>query len=77
MMVSMDVPTVSMLVNVTHVRPEGSVIVLYGTTAAGSPVLVAADARKAADIAERLAAGKGPVPVTVEPWQVLAGGSDA
>jgi hypothetical protein len=65
----------TLLVNVTHVRREGSVTVLYGTAEDGSPVLVAADARMAQDIAARLDAGEGPVPVTVEPWQIMAGGS--
>lgn len=70
-------PGPSLLVNVTHVRPEGSTAVLLGTAEDGATVLVAADAKMARDIADRLAAGDGPVPVTVEPWQIMAGGSEA
>lgn len=65
----------NLIVNVTHVRPQGTMTVLYGTTEDGAPVLVAADARMAGDIAARLEAGEGPVPVIVEPWQIMAGGS--
>jgi hypothetical protein len=29
------------------------------------------------DVAERLAAGEAPVPVSIEPWQIIAGGGEA
>lgn len=67
----------TLLVNVTGWSHEGTTTVLLGTTHDGAPVLVAADARMARAIIDRLAAGDGPVPVTVEPWQIIAGGSEA
>jgi len=62
-------------VRVTAVRREGSVTLGYGTDETGHPILFAGDPRMMADIAERLP--DGPVAVTVEPWQIVAGGTPA
>ena len=64
-------------VEVDEVRTRGNVMVLSGTTVDGSPVLVESDARTVAEVIVRLAAGEGPVPVEIEPWQLLAGGASA
>jgi len=67
---AVDIPEPPVVVNVTHVRALGTETLLYGTREDGSPVLVTADPGMAADVTRRLAAGEGPVPVTVERWQV-------
>ena len=49
----------------------------YGTDEAGKPVLFAGDSRMMTDVAARLADDEQPVPVTIEPWQLMAGGGAA
>ena len=75
----MDIPEPPILisVDVTEVRPEGTQTLLFGRDSAGAAVLVAVDARMAADVAVRLADGERPVTVTVDASQIVAEGMSA
>lgn len=73
-MIGVQQPTLS--VNVTAVRREGSTTIGYGTDDAGTPILFAGDPRMMAAIAGELAE-RSPVPVIIEPWQILATGGEA
>jgi hypothetical protein len=64
-------------VAVTAVRREGSTTIGYGTADDGHPVLFAGDPRMMAAIAAELEAGRSPVAVTIEGWQVLAAGGES
>jgi hypothetical protein len=70
-------PPILMTVDVTEVRPEGTETMLFGRDSTGAAVLVAVDARMAAEVAVRLADGERPVPVTVDASQVVAAGTSA
>ena len=72
----LGVQQTSIRVYVTATRPEGTLWLGYGTDEAGRPVLFAGDYRMMAAVAAELR-DRNPVPVTVEPWQILGGGEAA
>lgn len=67
-----------MIVSIDHLDDiDHAVVLMSGTDPDGRRVQVAVDRRQAFDISCMLDADHLPVPVSVEPWQVMSGNTEA